>query len=533
MQMNNQIVRAVILAAGKSSKFFPPLYDKPKGLFVFQGEVLIERQIKQLQEAGIRDITVVIGYEKEQFFYLEEKFGVDLIVNTKYADESNLSSLYLAKEKLASAYICCADHWYQENPFNGMGFDRSIRLVRDQSDAIKEFVVNMDSTGRLSGLRLGSDSGLCMMGFAYFDSSFARTFISLYEKEKEYVGVKNLFWEEFWGRHSDALPLFAESIGSGFVELDSLLDLQKMDGDVLENVSRGALQNISELLSCELNEIHDIEPLNKGLTNVSFSFICREKKYVYRHPGASSSNLVNRDTEVFAQNLAIETGIDSSVMAISPEGWKLSRYIETERPFDYDDLDLLHEGISQIKRFHAASIGCRVAYEVNLLEEGARLLKLAANKKQGIVENSQSIYIEMLKLWHHFELDGWDKVLCHNDTYAVNWIVGQDGLCLIDWEYSGMNDPINDIATLVVRDGLDDKKVEEILCIYFEGSPTFIQRRHSYACFALCGWYWYCWALFKDTLNEDGFFMLNSWRSIRKYLPLALSMYKLTEKNID
>ena len=47
---------AIILAAGKSSKFFPPLYDRPKGLFEYRGEVLIERQIRQLHEAGIKDM---------------------------------------------------------------------------------------------------------------------------------------------------------------------------------------------------------------------------------------------------------------------------------------------------------------------------------------------------------------------------------------------------------------------------------------------------------------------------------------------
>ena len=40
------------------------------------GQVLIERQIKQLLKRGITDITVVVGYKKEYFFYLEDKYGV-------------------------------------------------------------------------------------------------------------------------------------------------------------------------------------------------------------------------------------------------------------------------------------------------------------------------------------------------------------------------------------------------------------------------------------------------------------------------
>lgn len=103
---------AVILAAGKSSKFFPPLYDRPKGLFEYQGEVLIERQIRQLYKAGVENITVVVGYEKERFFYLREKLGVDLIVSAGWADEGSMASLALSLDQLLhGGFLCCADHW--------------------------------------------------------------------------------------------------------------------------------------------------------------------------------------------------------------------------------------------------------------------------------------------------------------------------------------------------------------------------------------------------------------------------------------
>lgn len=63
---------AVILAAGTSSRFAPLSYEKPKGLITVRGEVLIERQIRQLKEAGIQEILIVVGYQKEKFEYLEK-----------------------------------------------------------------------------------------------------------------------------------------------------------------------------------------------------------------------------------------------------------------------------------------------------------------------------------------------------------------------------------------------------------------------------------------------------------------------------
>ena len=64
---------AIILAAGKSSNFAPFIYEKPKGLFKVKGQILIERQIEQLKEAGVHEIYVIVGYMKEKFFYLEKK----------------------------------------------------------------------------------------------------------------------------------------------------------------------------------------------------------------------------------------------------------------------------------------------------------------------------------------------------------------------------------------------------------------------------------------------------------------------------
>lgn len=105
------------MAAGLSSRFAPISYEKPKGLLHVRGEILIERQIRQLQESGIDDITVVAGYKKEYFFYLEEKHGVSIVVNEEYATRNNHSSLMVVRERLGNTFICSSDNYFVENPF--------------------------------------------------------------------------------------------------------------------------------------------------------------------------------------------------------------------------------------------------------------------------------------------------------------------------------------------------------------------------------------------------------------------------------
>lgn len=109
---------AIILAAGKSTRFAPFTYERPKGLFCVKGEVLIERQIEQLIEAGINEIYVVVGYMKEKFFYLEQKYPqVHLLVNNKFGAKGNLYSLYVARDYLHNTYVSYADYYFVNNPF--------------------------------------------------------------------------------------------------------------------------------------------------------------------------------------------------------------------------------------------------------------------------------------------------------------------------------------------------------------------------------------------------------------------------------
>ncbi len=73
-------MNAIIMAAGMSSRFIPLSWECPKGLLEVKGEILIERQIRQLKEAGVTDITVVTGYMADKFDYLIAKYGENVLL---------------------------------------------------------------------------------------------------------------------------------------------------------------------------------------------------------------------------------------------------------------------------------------------------------------------------------------------------------------------------------------------------------------------------------------------------------------------
>ena len=81
---DNRSERAVILAAGFGMRMIPMNAEIPKGMLTVHGEVLIERLIRQLHEAGVHEIWVVTGYRKEQYEYLADTFGVKLLFCRDY-----------------------------------------------------------------------------------------------------------------------------------------------------------------------------------------------------------------------------------------------------------------------------------------------------------------------------------------------------------------------------------------------------------------------------------------------------------------
>ncbi len=107
-----KIDNAVILAAGLSSRFVPLSYEIPKGLLTVKGEVLIERQIRQLHEKGINEIAVVVGYMKEKFEYLKEKYGVELIGTDEFKTRNNHSSIFAARGILKNSIITSSDLYF-------------------------------------------------------------------------------------------------------------------------------------------------------------------------------------------------------------------------------------------------------------------------------------------------------------------------------------------------------------------------------------------------------------------------------------
>lgn len=314
-----RVDNAIILAAGLSTRFAPISYEKPKGLLRVRDEVLIERQIRQLKEAGIDDITVVVGYKKEYFFYLEELFGVDIFVNEHYATRNNHSSLMAVLDRLKRTYVCSSDNYFVDQ---SLRIARLRRLLRDAVRAGCDRRV-VRAPGRQESHR-GRDHRWC--GFAdharhvFFDEPFSQRMAQIIRDEWDLPATVDKLWENLFIDHIDELYMVARPYPAEMIhEFDALDDLREFDPHFIENVDSLAFDNIVSALGCNKTDICDVYPLKQGLTNLSCHVRVGDGEYVYRHPGVGTENLIDRDAELAGLNIARELGLDNTFITGDPK----------------------------------------------------------------------------------------------------------------------------------------------------------------------------------------------------------------------
>lgn len=522
-----KVDNAVIMAAGLSSRFAPISYEKPKGVLKVRGEVLIERQIEQLHDAGIEDITVVVGYKKEYFFYLRKKYGVTLVNNDEYASRNNNGSLWRVRERLGNTYVCSSDDYFTQNPFDAYVF-KAYYSAQYAEGETKEWCMETGAGGRITKVTVGGADSWYMLGHVYFDRAFSQRFVKILEEEYDRPETTDMLWEDLYVEHIKELDMVLRPYPAGVInEFDSLDELRAFDPHFLENVDSEIFDNIVAVLGCTKAEIHDVYPLKQGLTNLSCHFATNDGEYVYRHPGIGTELLINRAGEVAAQKVAKQLGIDDTFIHEDPErGWKISRFIPNCKNLDPHDPAQVARAMQMARSLHKSGVTVETTFD--FYQEAKRYESLLLEKGPIDIPGYAEDAADADALEAFVVADGAPKCLSHNDFFMLNFLIDEaDKYYLIDWEYSGMSDYANDFGTFCVCCQLSPEEVDAALEAYFGRKPTRAERAHNLAHIALAGWCWYLWSLLKEAEGD----FVGEWLYIyynygREYLTRALELYK-------
>lgn len=510
-----RVNNAVILAAGASTRFIPLSLEQPKGLFEVKGEKLIERQIQQLQDAGIKNITIVLGYKKEMFYYLEDKYGVNFIINESFNIKNNIESLYLAKEKLRNTYICVSDSYFVENPFNQyeyQTFNAGISIKKKTN----EMYVDTDENGKIIMMEKYRDSGKVLFGHSFWNEDFSNAFIKLMEADRTVGKYNQSFWEWMVKDNLNNLPsfYFKEYEEGNIYEFDYFEDLRRFDSQYQGHTHSEIIHNIKLIFRCDEEDIVNFRNVNEGMTNTSFIFEINGMDYIYRHPGDGTDSIISRKNEKNSLIKAKEIGIDPTyIYADINEGWKISVFISEFREPDYNSFKDSKKIISVLRKLHGS--GITVDYGMDPWKDSLKIEKLLRKKAPECFEKNEKLKRKIELLYKKTAGDGVEKCFCHGDTYKSNWMIKPDGnVILIDWEYSGYSDPGIDVGYYIVDAMYDFDEAERFIKEYLQDSYTEKRYYHFWAYTAIIAYYWYVWALYRESCGAVMGDALINWRDM-------------------
>jgi CTP:phosphocholine cytidylyltransferase-like protein/thiamine kinase-like enzyme len=510
---------AIILAAGFGMRMVPINTETPKGLLEIKGERLIERTIRQLHEVGITEIYIVVGFMKEQYEYLIDEYGVDLIVAPDYTSKNNLHSLKTAADHLSNSYIIPCDIWCEKNPYSRnelyswymvsdmVDDDSTVRVNRKQ-----ELVVQKEQAG-----------GNAMIGICYLleaEAAIVRERLEELGRDSRYDGA---FWEETLYRKDRMIVTARVVHAADAVEINTYEQLREIDSDSSQ-LQTDAIQVICEALGAQQDEVTNITVLKKGMTNRSFLFSCKDKKYIMRIPGEGTDQLINRRQEAAVYQTIAGRRICDEIAYINPEnGYKITEYLEGARVCDAEKEEDLQKCMKKLREFHGQKL--RVDHSFDLFGQ--------MEYYESLWEGTPSAYKDyektkahVLQLKDYIEANAGERVLTHIDAVPDNFLFveenGKEEIRLIDWEYAGMQDPHVDIAMFCIYSLYKKEQVDHLIDLYFEGNCDDRTRIKIYCYIAVCGLLWSNWCEYKRKLGvEFGEYSLRQYRYAKDYYKIV------------
>ncbi|MBQ2885147.1 MAG: phosphotransferase [Alphaproteobacteria bacterium] len=285
---------------------------------------------------------------------------------------------------------------------------------------------------------------------------------------------------------------------------------------------------ICDVFNCVPAAITELKPLQKGLTNSVLSFCYNGGKYVFRYPGLGSEVLVDRGRESIVQKQIEDAGVDTSLIAMSVRyGWRISRFVQN-RPFNYHDVNDMVRGIIQLRKLH--SVKPKVRWEFDLKEKWEFIKTQIPEERYGDNFTEFSGFSEIkervYKLYELAKTDGIRKCLTHGDCRDENFLINDQEVHLIDWEYAGYGDPGFDIGSYVCGGNHSEEEVDRILFTYFGRKLSHKERRHFYAYIAITGFFYMHWTMFKESQGQIVGYLKPLWYYFAKeYSIKALQLY--------
>ena len=235
--MKNEI--AILMAAGLGTRMAPLTEKTAKPLVKVFGVPMIETVISGLRQRGVKHIYVVVGYKKEQFDYLTEKYdNISIIENTEYTVVNNISSIHAAIPVMGreDCFICEADLYVADKSIFLADLKQSCYYGKMVKGYSADWLFEQDKNGRITRVGKGGSDWYNMCGVAFFKKDDAKIIAdAITEAYKHKGSYENKFWDDIVNEEINNVNLTVHPVGHDqIVEIDTVSELGAVDPDYKE-----------------------------------------------------------------------------------------------------------------------------------------------------------------------------------------------------------------------------------------------------------------------------------------------------------
>ncbi|MEG1410450.1 MAG: phosphocholine cytidylyltransferase/choline kinase family protein [Terrisporobacter sp.] len=508
-----QIKQAVILAAGEKKEF-----GKPIAFLEIHEKKIIDRFMDLLTENGIERVIIVTGYQSSYYEeYAKTNKNIVLVKNDKYKWTGTMSSLSLVKDLVDDDFLLLENDLIFE--------ERAIKDLLDSKDRDCMVITSENGSGDEALVEIRD-------GYVYKMSKDIHQFNKI---DGEMIGISKISYEVFskmleefqynknpYLNYEYALMDIGREYKIGYIKIDDLvwseIDTMKHHEKVVNTIYSKLLRKEQEIkisnIKAKLVEILDIEEddiseiaLAGGMTNKNYKVNIQGEYYILRMPGNGTSQMISRGNEKYNSRLANILGLDTDILYFDEDsGIKISKLIENAETLNgssakrQSNMKLTTE---ILRKLHNSCIDFENEFNVFLeIEKYESLLEEADGKN---FKDYYEVKNQVLGLNEILDKLGRDLKSCHNDTVPENFIKGNNRIYLIDWEYSGMNDPMWDLAAHIIECDFTQDEEELFLQNYF-GENIDIEDRYKkkILIYKICqDFLWSIWTNIKEAKGDD------------------------------
>lgn len=242
-----------------------------------------------------------------------------------------------------------------------------------------------------------------------------------------------------------------------------------------------------------------VEPFD-SFTNLTYKLTAHGSAYVLRVAGKGTSAYIDRGAEEHNARIATGAGLNAEVLFFdASDGTMLSRFIEGPHMDAielHDDPTAIVRAALTLKRVHG--IGRAFKSRFGPFAPIDYYLELLDGLRYPLPDFLHEARPEAEAVRRALEAASVPAVPCHNDTCPENFVEVGERVYLIDWEYSGMNDPMGDLGNLSVEAGFDAELDRALMEAYCGGAVPPALHDRMVLQKAMSDHFWGLWGLVQD-----------------------------------